>query len=167
MGGAMEPMFEDFVVARGDALLRLALMLAGDRHHAEDLVQSVLAKAYVRWSRVAAMEQPEAYLKRVLVNEHLRWWRRRGGREVLVDTPADRAADGGGRLEAREAAWQLLRVLPKRQRAVLVLRYYEDLSDAEIAVVLGCAQSTVRSQAARALTALRAVVPQTEWEALP
>ncbi|WP_155388456.1 SigE family RNA polymerase sigma factor [Catellatospora paridis] len=163
----MEPTFEDFVVARGDALLRLALMLTGDRHHAEDLVQSVLAKAYVRWSRVAAMERPEAYLKKVLVNDHLRWWRRRGTRELLVGTPADRVAGGASRYEARDAAWQLLGRLPNRQRAVLVLRYYEDLSDAEIAVVLGCAQGTVRSQAARGLAALRTVVPEMEWEALP
>lgn len=162
----MEPTFEDFVVARGDALLRLALMLTGDRHHAEDLVQSVLAKAYVRWSRVAAMERPEAYLKKVLVNDHLRWWRR-GSREVLVGTPADGVVGDDGRHEARDAAWQLLGRLPNRQRAVLVLRYYEDLSDAEIAVVLGCAQGTVRSQAARGLAALRAVVPQMERETLP
>lgn len=165
----MEPTFEEFVAARGEVLLRLALMLTGDRHHAEDLVQSVLTKAYLRWDRVAAMERPEAYLKKVLVNDHLRWWRRRGSAEILVSTPMDGATggDSAGSLEAREAAWALLRRLPRRQRAVLVLRYYEDLSDAEIAVVLGCAQSTVRSQAARGLAALRAVVPGMDREALP
>lgn|GEM_PF-5396203 len=81
------PAFEQFVAARGEALLRFALMLCGDLHRAEDLVQSVLAKAYVRWSRVAAMERPEAYLKAVLVSEHLRWWRRRSSGEVPVAGP--------------------------------------------------------------------------------
>ena len=71
------PAFDEFVAARGESLLRFALMLSGDRHRAEDLVQTVLARAYPRWARIADMEQPEAYVKRVLVHEHLRWWRRR------------------------------------------------------------------------------------------
>ena len=161
--------FDEFVAARGEAFLRFALMLCGDRHLAEDLVQSVLAKAYVRWSRVAAMERPEAYLKTVLVHDHLRWWRRRSSRELPLAAPADGsvAGDGAEAHASRDAAWELLRRLPKRQRAVLVLRYYEDLSDAEIAAVLGCAQSTVRSQAVRALATLRAAVPTLDREALP
>ena len=165
------PAFEQFVAARGEALLRFALMLCGDLHRAEDLVQSVLAKAYVRWSRVAAMERPEAYLKAVLVSEHLRWWRRRSSGEVPVAGPAfaDRPVDGDATAAhaSREAAWQLLRRLPRRQRAVLVLRYYEDLSDAQIGEVLGCAPSTVRSQASRALATLRAALPAMDKEALP
>jgi DNA-directed RNA polymerase specialized sigma24 family protein len=87
------PTFEDFVAARGAALLRFALMLAGDRHHAEDLVQSVLTKAYVRWVRIAAMERPEAYLKRVLVNEHLRVV---APAVVERASPRRRAGPGGG-----------------------------------------------------------------------
>ena len=117
------------------------------------------------------MQRPEAYLKAVLVNEHLRWWRRRSSGEVPVGAPADPhvAAGGDAAVEhaSRDAAWALLGRLPRRQRAVLVLRYYEDLSDAEIATVLGCQQATVRSQAARALAALRAVVPTMDREALP
>lgn len=165
----MQPTFEEFVTARGGSLLRFALMLTGDRHQAEDLVQSVLAKAYVRWARVAAMGQPEAYLKRVLVNENLRWWRRRSSRETPVAEPGDGPAgvDGAGAYAAREAAWALLGRLPRRQRAVLVLRYYEDLADAQIAEILGCTPGTVRSQAARALATLRAVVPTMDREALP
>ncbi|MEH0972715.1 SigE family RNA polymerase sigma factor [Micromonospora sp. CPCC 205546] len=165
----MQPTFEEFVSARGGSLLRFALMLTGDRHQAEDLVQSVLAKAYVRWARVAGMSRPEAYLKQVLVNENLRWWRRRSSRELPVAAPADGAhrADDAGAHAARDAAWALLRRLPRRQRAVLVLRYYEDLSDAQIAEVLGCAPATVRSQAARALATLRATVPTIDREALP
>jgi len=169
----VEPTFDDFVAARGQALLRFALMLCGDRHQAEDLVQSALAKAYPRWSRVSAMERPEAYLKTVLVHDHLRWWRRRSSSEVPLaltesQPPGDTAVGDGTDVRAsRDAAWELIRRLPKRQRAVLVLRYYEDLSDGEIATVLGCTPSTVRSQAARALTALRAVVPTMDREALP
>ncbi|NBE80605.1 SigE family RNA polymerase sigma factor [Micromonospora rubida] len=165
----MQPTFEEFVTARGGSLLRFALMLTGDRHQAEDLVQSVLAKAYVRWDRVAGMSQPEAYLKRVLVNENLRWWRRRSSREVPVAAPDDGPAgsDAVGSHAAREAAWALLGRLPRRQRAVLALRYYEDLSDTQIAEVLGCTPGTVRSQAARALATLRAVVPAMDREALP
>src|SRR6266508_4507578 len=145
-GGRMAATFEEFVVARGEALLRFALMLCGNRHGAEDLVQSALAKAYPRWSRIAAMERPEAYVKAALVNEHLSWWRRRS---------------------SRDAAWALLGRLPCRQRAVLVLRYYEDLADAEIATILGCAPATVRSQAARALATLRQALPAMDKEALP
>jgi RNA polymerase sigma-70 factor (sigma-E family) len=167
----MEATFEEFVGARGQALLRFAFMLCGDRHRAEDLVQSVLAKAYGRWVRISAMQRPEAYLKAVLVNEHLRWWRRRSSGEVPVASPADpdMAAGGDAAVQhaSRDAAWALLGRLPRRQRAVLVLRYYEDLSDAEIATVLGCGQATVRSQATRALAALRAAVPTMDREALP
>jgi RNA polymerase sigma factor (sigma-70 family) len=97
------------------------------------------------------------------------WWRRRSSSELRLDAEQDRAAadDGARSYAARDAAWELLRRLPRRQRAVLVLRYYEDLSDADIAGVLGCTQGTVRSQAARGLAALRAVVPGMDWEALP
>jgi RNA polymerase sigma-70 factor (sigma-E family) len=165
----VEPTFDDFVAARGQALLRFTLMLCGDRHQAEDLVQSALAKAYPRWSRISAMERPEAYLKTVLVHDHLRWWRRSSSTEVpLAQPPVDTVVgDGADALASRDAAWDLIRRLPKRQRAVLVLRYYEDLSDAEVAVVLGCTPSTVRSQAARALSALRAAIPTMDREALP
>lgn len=173
------PSIEGFVNARGDALLRFALMLSGDRHRAEDLVQTVLARAYPRWRRIAGMAAPEAYLKRMLVNEQLRWRARRSSREVLLDRPADGAAttdtatgdtattDLAGAHASRDAAWALLARLPRRQRAVLVLRYYEDLPDADIAEVLGCGESTVRSQAARGLAALRAVLPEMQKEALP
>jgi RNA polymerase sigma-70 factor (sigma-E family) len=161
------PSIEEFVAARGDALLRFALMLSGDAHRAEDLVQSALARAYLRWNRIADLDAPEAYLKRMVVNEHLRWRARRSSREVPVQsTGSDVAAGDNANAHAeRDAAWELLRTLPRRQRAVLVLRYYEDLPDADIASLLGCRESTVRSQAARGLAALRAVLPtmQREW----
>jgi RNA polymerase sigma-70 factor (sigma-E family) len=166
----MEATFEEFVLSRGQALLRFALMLCADRGRAEDLVQTVLARAYPRWTRISAMHRPEAYLKAVLVHEHLRWWRRRASTEVPVAEPPERISsmpDGTVGYAGREAAWQLLAGLPRRQRAVLVLRYYEDLPDMEIAAILGCTTATVRSQASRALATLRIVLPKLDPEALP
>ena len=147
--------FDEFAAARGDALLRFAFLLCGDRHLAEDLVQSVLARAFATWSRVSAHDRVEAYVRKMVVNEHLSWRRRLSSGEVAVAEPADRAAAGRDAFADRDAAWRLLATLPRRQRAVLVLRYYEDLSDAAIAEALGCAESTVRAHAARALATLR------------
>ncbi|MBM9506205.1 SigE family RNA polymerase sigma factor [Actinacidiphila acididurans] len=155
------PTFEEYVSGRGTALLRLAYLLSGDSHLAEDLTQDVLLRVHRRWRRVATLDHPDAYVKRMLLNEYLSWRRRRSSTEVPA--PADTGvpvtgADGdiGERVAMQEAAWRLLATLPRRQRAVLVLRFYEDLSDAQIAEVLGCAAATVRSQAARALATLRA-----------
>lgn len=164
--------FEEWATARGEALLRFALMVTADPGRAEDLVQTVLVRMLPRWDRVASLEAPEAYVKAAIVNEHLRWWRRRGSREVPVSSPPvdrrpDGAADMAARHASRDAARELLRRLPARQRAVLALRYYEDMSDDAIAGVLGCSPSTVRSQAARALSALRAVAPTLTEEVLP
>ncbi|MCI0687756.1 MAG: SigE family RNA polymerase sigma factor [Sporichthyaceae bacterium] len=163
------PTIEEFVAARGEALLRGALMLCGSPHEAEDLVQAVLAKVYPRWARISTLDQPEAYVRKVLVHEQLRRSRRRWRRELAMPAvhaePA--ASDDTDAYASRDAAWSLLAGLPGRQRAVLVLRYYEDLSDPEIATVLGCRASTVRSQAARALATLRAALPTMHTEALP
>lgn len=156
------------VVNRGAALLRFALMLCGDTHLAEDLVQTVLAEAYRRWSRISAVDQPEAYLKKMIVNEYLAWRRRRSNREVVMSAPTSDEQHNPSDLHANHhAAWALLSHLPRQQRAVLVLRYYEDLSDAQIAAILSCATSTVRSNATRALATLRAVIPSLDQEALP
>jgi RNA polymerase sigma-70 factor (sigma-E family) len=150
--------FEEYVTARGDALVRFARLLTGDPHRAEDLVQEALAKAYLRWRRILATEQPDAYLRRMVVNGSRSWWRRRTNRETPTDSPSDRAAPG--RMETdtveRDEMWRRIVVLPQRQRAVLVLRYYEDLDDAAIAEVLGCSAATVRTHAMRALNTLRA-----------
>jgi RNA polymerase sigma-70 factor (sigma-E family) len=160
--------FEDFVAARGDSLIRFAFMLCGDPHRAEDLVQTALARVYPHWGRVSAMERPEAYVKTVLVHDHLRWWRRRSSGEVPVAAPREiPTADPSTAHAAREAAWQLLARLPRQQRAVLVLRYYEDLPDADIAAILDCQPATVRSLAFRALAALREALPHLDKEALP
>ena len=153
--------FDELVASNERQLLRLALMLSGGVHSAEDLVQTVLAQAYRRWDRVSTVEHPEAYLRTMLVNEFLSWRRRLTNRELPVAVMADTASaeDIGARQAQRDATWRLLATLPRQQRAVLVLRYYEDLPDEEIAAVLGCSGSTVRSNAARGLASLRAAVP--------
>lgn len=157
------PTFDDYVASRGAALLRLAFLLTGDRHLAEDLTQDVLIRVYGRWPRIAGMAQVDAYVRRALVNTHVSWRRRRSSGEVPLAEVSDaaRAAgtdavpDGVQASAERDQAWRLLATLPRKQRAVLVLRFYEDLSDQEIAGVLGCSHATVRSQASRALAALR------------
>lgn len=160
--------FDEFVAAHGQALLRTALMLCGDPHRAEDLTQTTLAGVFRKWRRVADAAEPAAYVRAMLVNEFLSWRRRRWTTELLVaDTTVVLVDDHQQGVAARSAAWDLLAGLPRRQRAVLVLRYYEDLSDADIGRVLGCAASTVRSQASRGLATLRAAIPTLDQEALP
>lgn len=147
--------FDAFVAGRGPALLRLAYLLCGDRWLAEDLVQEVLAKAHRRWSRITAAEHPEAYVRRMVVNEHLNWRRRRATTEIIGDPPELATPDGSAASDLTDAVWAALSTLRRRQRAVIVLRYYEGLSDGEIAAVLDCAVGTVRSSASRAFAAMR------------
>ncbi|TCC19591.1 SigE family RNA polymerase sigma factor [Kribbella speibonae] len=149
--------YVDLVRASERRLLRLGVMLAGNEHTAEDLVQTVLARAHRKWERISGLDRPEAYLRTMVVNEFLSWRRLLKNNEVLLAEPIERPAhdDLGLRQAQRDATWQLLARLPRKQRAVLVLRYYEDLPDAEIAEVLGVAAATVRSNAARALATLR------------
>ncbi|WP_328989225.1 SigE family RNA polymerase sigma factor [Kribbella sp. NBC_01245] len=152
--------FDEVVASNERRLLRVALMLSGNIHSAEDLVQTALARAYPKWDRISRLEQPEAYLRKMVVNEFLSWRRRLTNRELPIAEVTEPAGDDlAGRQAQRDATWRLLATLPRQQRAVLVLRYYEDLPDEEIAAVLGCQASTVRSNAARALASLRAAVP--------
>ncbi|MEJ8636205.1 SigE family RNA polymerase sigma factor [Streptomyces sp. NPDC006475] len=152
--------FEEFVAARGPRLLRMAWLLTGDAHLAEDLLQTVLAKVWPRWHRIAA-DHPEAYIRTALVHTHASWWRRRWRGEVphgvVPDTAAQWDAYAGVDLEQSLAA--AVRLLPVRQRAVVVLRYFEDLSVEDTAATLGCAPGTVKSQSAKALRTLRALLP--------
>jgi RNA polymerase sigma-70 factor (sigma-E family) len=149
--------FEEYAFARTSALIRLARLLTDDEHRAEDLVQEVLARAYARWGRISRTDRPDAYVRRMLVNAHHSWWRRRSSWEVSVAAVTDRAgtADEAAAVAERDALWRLVRELPTRQRTVIVLRYYEDLDDAMIAEILACSAGTVRTHAKRALTALR------------
>jgi RNA polymerase sigma-70 factor (sigma-E family) len=150
--------FEEFAATRMPGVLRLAAVLTGDPADAEDLAQEVLTRAYSRWGRIGGLDRPDLYVRKMLLNEYLSW-RRRSARPVPVDTgtfePASAAADHAQQYIEREALLAELGKLSRRQRAVLVLRYYEDRGDAEIAELLGCSAGTVRSHASRALATLR------------
>lgn len=148
--------FDEFVTHHGPELLRLAYMLSGSREQAEDIVQNALVKASRRWDAVTAADRPIAYVRTIVVREHVSWWRRLSNREVPGTIP-DRAGDDllAAVIAETDAMWRLLATLPRRQRAVLVLRYYEDLADRDIAGLLGCSEATVRSNASRGLATLR------------
>ncbi|WP_203338723.1 SigE family RNA polymerase sigma factor [Nocardioides limicola] len=152
--------FTEYARARQPALLRTAYLLSGDPHTAEDLVQTTLAKLYLAWPKVEKRESVDGYVRRILVNEHVSLWRRPWRRNEVTSTslpePADdRQPDDG----TRAVVWQFVRSLPPRQRAVVVLRYYEELTEAETAEVLGISVGTVKSQASRALATLRRQAP--------
>ena len=152
-----EDALREFITARSAALLRSAYLLVGDRTHAEDLLQTALIKTYLAWPRIRDHGALEAYVRRTMVTTATSWWRGRRFRERPQHEVPDRAeADPVGPRIEQDAMWTLLRALPPRQRAVLVLRYYEGLSEAEIADALHMSRGTVKSHAARALTALRA-----------
>jgi len=158
VNAADEADFAAFVATRSAALLSFAHVLTGDRHDAEDVVQTALAATALGWHRLRSKENPEGYVRRAIVTTHLNRQRRRPWLERStgeVPEPADPGPGGAEGLDERDAMWRVLATLPPRQRAVLVLRYYEDLSEADIADVLGCSRGTVKSQAAKALERLR------------
>jgi RNA polymerase sigma-70 factor (sigma-E family) len=146
----MPDSFEDYVTGRGRALLRFAYVLCHDADLAQDLVQDALVKTHARWSRV---EAPDAYVRKAIVNDFCSWTRRR--KEVVTDTVPEIGEPDPGP-EDRDAMWRLLAELPRQQRAVLVLRFYEGLPDDAIGRALGCGEATVRSHASKALATLRA-----------
>lgn len=159
---------DDLVRTHLPGLLRYATVLVGDQHTAADLVQEVLLRAHQRWRRIALTDRPDLYLRRMVTNEHLSWRRRWHVRTIR---PADTdelvrrggtARDPADHHAEHDAMWRRLRALPARQRTVLVLRYYEGLTDTEIATVLGTTAGTVRSHASRALATLRRTEPTRE-----
>jgi RNA polymerase sigma-70 factor (sigma-E family) len=161
--------FDEYVRNRGPALVRLAWLIAGDRHLGEDLVQEVLTRAYPRWKRIVAGGSPDMYLRRMLVNSHVSWRRKRSSTEVAdgadrVDAPA--GADLQAQAAERDAMWRLINRLPPKQRITIVLRFYEDLDDASIAEILDCSTATVRTHTMRALTTLRVLHPDPAKETL-
>jgi RNA polymerase sigma-70 factor (sigma-E family) len=154
------PGFAEYVAARGPALVRTAYLLTGDHHAAEDLVQTVLAKAVLRWRSIET--SPDAYVRRALYHQNVSTWRRfRLGREEtraeLPDRPGEHDDDA---VERRMLLRDALARLSPRQRAVLVLRFYEDRTEVETAALLGIGVGTVKSQTRRALTRLRALAPE-------
>jgi RNA polymerase sigma-70 factor (sigma-E family) len=150
--------FDDFVRANGRALLQFAYLLTRDSGRAEDLVQESLAKASRRWQSAEVVHHPQAYVRKIVMNEYLGWRRRRASTEVvgLTEDRVDDSSRPFDDVDTRDAMRRALGVLSPRSRAVLVLRYFEGLSDQEIGELLGCAQGTVRSLAARAFATLRA-----------
>jgi len=151
--------FEDFVLARSGSLLRTALLLTGqDRAEAEDLLQLALERAYRHWPRICRSGEPERYVRGILANASADRWRRLARRRErpLPATGAGPALpDHTAAIADRDYLLRALAALPPRQRAVLVLRYFDDLSEAETAQMLGCSLGTVKSQAARGLARLR------------
>jgi RNA polymerase sigma-70 factor (sigma-E family) len=147
--------FEEFAAARLQALLRYATVLTGDPDLAQDLVQDVLIRVHRRWRHIESYDRPEQYVRRAIVNAYVSWRRTWSVRNLVpFGSPPDRAAPehpGPGESEL----WQRMSRLPRRQRAAVVLRFYEGLSDAEIADVLGCSAGTVRSHVSKALAHLR------------
>lgn len=147
--------FQEYVASRGHALARMAYLLSGSRTDADDLVQAALAKAYARWPHISTLDSPDAYVRRILANQHVSWWRSRR-RERLTDRPPEIAVtDATAARATADLLREGVRSLPPRQRAAVVFRYYEDLDDAAIADALGCSVATVRSQISRALGSLR------------
>lgn len=155
--------FREFVAARSAGLLRTAYFLTGgDVHEAQDLLQTALIATARHWSRIVKRDQPDAYVRRALTRHQINRWRARARRpETLVSAPPEHPSghDEQARVELRQGLLAALRALPPRQRAVVVLRYYEDRSEAEVAALLHISVGTVRSQGARALAKLRASYP--------
>jgi RNA polymerase sigma-70 factor (sigma-E family) len=148
------PSFEAFVEQRSRALWRNAWLLTGDEHKAEDLLQTALLKVWRRWSTINRRAGAEAYARRVLVTTYTDWWRRRWNAELPSDALPE-LPFAGPPTEVRHDLLTALAGLSRGQRAVVVLRYVEDLSEADTAAILGCSPGTVKSQLSRALAALR------------
>jgi RNA polymerase sigma-70 factor (sigma-E family) len=143
----------EYVRSRHAELLRFAYVLCGDPHLAADLVQDALERVGVAWQRLERQENPEGYLRRTIVHRYVSRWRRLRREHLVAELPERRHIDAE---PVDRELWTLLATLPPRQRAVLALRFYEDLSEAQIAIVLGCSVGTVKSNSSRALAKLRA-----------
>ncbi|KAA2263824.1 SigE family RNA polymerase sigma factor [Solihabitans fulvus] len=152
--------YEEFCREQLAGLVRFAAALTGDTELAQDLVQDALIRAYPRWPKVSRLDRPDLYLRKMVVNGHLSWLRRWYQRSVrsshdLIEAAHPVAADPAARIADAGHLAELLSGLSRRQQAAIVLRYFEDRDDAEIAQVLGCGQATVRSHVSRGLSALR------------
>jgi RNA polymerase sigma-70 factor (sigma-E family) len=148
--------FRDYVLTRGTALLRMATMLTGNRADAEDLVQAALAKTYLAWSKINDHAALDAYVRRAMVNTHISWWRRRRLEEFPTDELPDQVvADHALESDMAEVVRRALDRLPQRMRAAVMLRYFEDMTEPEIAATLGISLGTVKSTVSRAVAKLR------------
>jgi RNA polymerase sigma-70 factor (sigma-E family) len=149
------PDFDSWVAARGPALLRLAYVLTGNGADAEDVVQDALSRALPRWSRISTVDDPDAYVRRMVVNAHVSRWRKLRRREVPVEVVHDRPVPAGVGAEDRDRLWRACQALPPDQRTAVVLRFYEDLDYAEIAALTGVREGSVRSRVSRGIAAMR------------
>jgi len=147
--------FDDWVAARGPALLRLAYVLTGNRADAEDVVQDALSRALPRWDRISAVDDPDAYVRRMVINAHTSWWRKFRRRESPVAEVRSTSVRSGAR---DVELWQACRALPEPLRTAVVLRFYEDMEYAAIAALTGVREGSVRSRVSRGLAILRAEV---------
>lgn len=148
--------FDTYAAARWPRLVRTAYLLTGDHHEAEDLVQSTLAKVFLGWSRISRLDEPDAYVHWALVNNNLSRFRKRRVVQLLTPRLPERTRpDPHVHIEERALLLAALATLPPRQRAVVVLRYWEDLSEQQVADILGCSPGNVKSQASRGLRKLR------------
>lgn len=154
-----EERFADFVRAHSASLFRTAYLMTGDHQRAEDVLQDSLVKIYQRWGRIDQMSSPVGYARKVVVNQTASWWRKRSSHEAPVLVREEAGWDGHvDEIAEHQRVWQAVLALPQRQRAVMVLRYYEDLSEAQIAETLGLAAGTVKSHSHAALRRLQAVL---------
>ncbi len=152
-----ERQFCDFVTARSGALFRTAYLIVGDHQLAQDLLQESLVKSYVAWPRLRDVANAEAYTRRVIVTTAISWRRRRSFHERPIETPPEVVeADPTASLAVQDALWMHLQALPARQRAAIVLRHYQDFSEAQTAAVMGCTVGTVKSTVSTGLQRLRA-----------
>jgi RNA polymerase sigma-70 factor (sigma-E family) len=148
--------FRDYVLSRGTALLRTAIMLTGNRADAEDLVQAALAKTYLAWNKINDHAALDAYVRRAMVNTHISWWRRRRLEEFPTDELPDQVvADHALESDMAEVVRRALDRLPQRMRTAVMLRYFEDMTESEIAATLGISLGTVKSTVSRAVARLR------------
>jgi RNA polymerase sigma-70 factor (sigma-E family) len=148
--------FREYVTARSQSLLRTAYLLTGNRADAEDLVQAALAKTYQAWDRIEDRQALDGYVRRAMVNTHISWWRRRRLDEYPTDEIPDRAvADHAPGSDLQDTLRRAVDRLPQRMRAAVVLRYYEDMTEAEVADALGVSLGTVKSTVSRAVAKLR------------
>lgn len=158
-----EERFTEFVRAHTASLFRTAYLMTGDYQRAEDVLQAALVRVYLHWSRVDAMDHPVAYARRVVVNQSVSWWRKRSSRESLLTLRDEPAWDGRlDEVAEHERVWRAVLSLPRRQRAVTVLKYYEDMDQAQIAETLGMAPGTVKSHSHAAVRRLAELLGEPE-----
>lgn len=152
--------FDAFMTASWTSLYRTAVLMTGDSHLAEDLLQNTMGKVYKAWPRFSRVEHPRSYARTILANEVSSWWRKRSSSELPTGSWPDQMSTEGhdDRIAEADMVWQALQQLKARQRAVMVLRYYEDLNGAEIAAALGISEGAVKAHAHQALRSLESTL---------